>query len=284
MFSVYMHINKINHKIYIGQTSQSPELRWGKNGGGYIGCSYFYNAIQKYGWENFEHCILKENLNQDEANYWEKYYIQIFNSTNKEFGYNLQTGGRPIINSNKISLGLKKRWESLENRQNQSQKMKEYYKKLSPEEFEKIQAKKRGKNHANSKAVICKETGDKFVSIKAAADWCGLSSSPGNISSQIKGERKSAGKHPVTKEPLHWYFEQDGIEKSANIQQANKKGTKVKNLETGKIFLSMVDAGKWAGVKNNRICESCKSNGVKGAGKHPETGERLHWIYFCHKN
>ena len=46
----------------------------------------------------------------------------------------------------------------------------------------------------------------------------------------------------------------------------------------------MVEAGKWAGVKNNRICESCKSNGVKGAGKHPETGERLHWIYFCHKN
>ena len=88
MFSVYMHINKINHKIYIGQTSQSPELRWGKNGGGYTGCSYFYNAIQKYGWENFEHCILKENLNQDEANYWEKYYFQIFDSTNKEFGYN----------------------------------------------------------------------------------------------------------------------------------------------------------------------------------------------------
>ena len=42
----------------------------------------------------------------------------------------------------------------------------------------------------------------------------------------------------------------------------------------------MVEAGLWTGVKNNRICESCKSNGKKGAGKHPVTGERLHWIYF----
>ena len=278
MFTIYIHINKINHKIYVGQTCQIPEKRW-RNGEGYKGSPYFYNAIKKYGWDNFEHIILKENLTQEEANQMEKYYIQIFNSNNTNFGYNIKPGGQNV-NSEALSKKLTQRWDSLERRENYSKKMKEYYKNLSKEDFEKIQNKKRGVNHPKSKSVICKETGDKFISIREAAKWCGLENSPSNISAQIRGERKSAGKHPITKEPLHWYFEKEGIENSSEIQSSRRKGSKVQNIETNKIFNSMVEAGLWAGVKNNRICESCKSNGKKGAGKHPVTGERLHWIYF----
>ena len=62
MKTIYLHRNKINNKVYIGQTIQSPEERW-KNGNGYKGCYYFYNAIQKYGWDNFEHIILEQNNN-----------------------------------------------------------------------------------------------------------------------------------------------------------------------------------------------------------------------------
>lgn len=47
-YTIYMHKNKINGKIYIGQTSQEPKKRW-DNGRGYIDCSRFYNAILKYG-------------------------------------------------------------------------------------------------------------------------------------------------------------------------------------------------------------------------------------------
>lgn len=280
MFTIYMHINIFNHKIYIGQTSRKPEIRWGKNGDGYIGCSYFYNAIQKYGWNSFEHIILKDGLSQEEANYWEKYYIQIFKSNNRDFGYNIKSGGQGNITKEKLSSVQQKRWKVPGRKEAYSKKMKEYYKNLSKEDFEKIQAKKRGDNHPFSKAVICRETGDRFGSIREAAVWCGLINSPSNISSQIRGERKSAGKHPITKEPLHWYFEKDGVENSSKIQKPKKKGAKVQNIETGKIFNSMVEAGLWAGVKNNRICESCKSNGVKGAGKHPETKQRLHWVYL----
>ena len=57
-YCVYQHTNKINGKIYIGITCQKPEKRWGSQGRKYEECPYFWKAIQKYGWENFEHKIL----------------------------------------------------------------------------------------------------------------------------------------------------------------------------------------------------------------------------------
>ena len=60
-YTIYIHRNKINNKLYIGQTCQTPEKRW-DNGRGYKTSERFYNAIQKYGWNNFEHIILYTNL------------------------------------------------------------------------------------------------------------------------------------------------------------------------------------------------------------------------------
>jgi len=51
-YTIYIHKNKINGKVYIGQTGQDPKKRW-DNGNGYKTCSRFWNAIQKYGWDNF---------------------------------------------------------------------------------------------------------------------------------------------------------------------------------------------------------------------------------------
>ena len=45
-YCVYAHINKINGKIYIGQTKQNPNSRW-SNGYGYKHSPHFYSAIQK---------------------------------------------------------------------------------------------------------------------------------------------------------------------------------------------------------------------------------------------
>ena len=35
VWTVYMHVNKINGKKYVGITSQKPEERWKNNGIGY---------------------------------------------------------------------------------------------------------------------------------------------------------------------------------------------------------------------------------------------------------
>lgn len=90
-FTVYVHTNKINGKKYVGVTQRKPEKRW-RNGNGYER-QCFYNAILKYGWENFEHTILKTGLTQEEANYYEKYYIKEFDSLLGHNGYNAAVGG-----------------------------------------------------------------------------------------------------------------------------------------------------------------------------------------------
>lgn len=107
-YTIYMHKNKINGKVYIGQTYQTLANRWGSDGRRYKG-QIFYNAIQKYGWDNFEHIILKEGLTQEEANQQEIYYIQLYQSTNKNFGYNVTKGG----NSNTLSDKQKKQRRQL---------------------------------------------------------------------------------------------------------------------------------------------------------------------------
>lgn len=91
-YKIYKHINKTNSKIYIGITIQSPERRWRK-GEGYKNNIYFYRAIQKYGWNNFEHIVLFDNLTKEEAEYIEIELISYHNSTNPEFGYNIENGG-----------------------------------------------------------------------------------------------------------------------------------------------------------------------------------------------
>ena len=90
-YTVYMHKNKINGKVYIGITKQKPKYRWRK-GKGYKK-SIFRNAIDKYGWDNFEHIILFEHLNKEDACNKEIELIKKYNSNNKNFGYNISTGG-----------------------------------------------------------------------------------------------------------------------------------------------------------------------------------------------
>ena len=91
-YYIYKHTAP-NGKVYIGQTCQKLENRFGKNGYRYKGCTLFYNAIQKYGWDNIQHEILFEGLTQEEANKKEIELIHKYHSNNRNFGYNLQEGG-----------------------------------------------------------------------------------------------------------------------------------------------------------------------------------------------
>ena len=93
LYYVYKHTSP-SGKVYIGITSKHPpELRWA-NGNGYKrNQPHFWNAIKKYGWDNFEHEILFEGLNRKDACIKEQEMIELYDATNSENGYNQTKGG-----------------------------------------------------------------------------------------------------------------------------------------------------------------------------------------------
>lgn len=88
-YTVYMHISP-SGKRYVGITMHEVEKRWKR---GYSHNSYFNNAILKYGWNNFEHIIVAENLSHDEACKMEIELIAKYQSNQHDYGYNCSSGG-----------------------------------------------------------------------------------------------------------------------------------------------------------------------------------------------
>ena len=111
-YKIYAHINKINGKVYIGQTCyRNINQRW-RHGEGYKHSPHFYNAIQKYGWENFEHIILFEDIcGYELADAIERELIQKYQSNNSEYGYNISSGGsygRTLTDETKNKIRISK--------------------------------------------------------------------------------------------------------------------------------------------------------------------------------
>ena len=177
-YKIYMYENIINHKRYIGQTCSSLAQRAGKNGIKYKNCIYFYKAIQKYGWDNFQSYILEQNLSLDQANQKEQYWIDYYQTKDLNKGYNLKNGG---------SNGS-----------------------LSEETKQKISNSLKGINnphYGTGKKIRCINTGEIFDNASRAAQWC-INGDRNHIR-QIANHStrlKTNGKHPITKEPLSWEF------------------------------------------------------------------------------
>lgn len=105
---IYQAINLINGKSYIGKTKTSLEKRkWGHLNNAKKGVkSAFYNAIRKYGEENFKFIVIDElKLHRSSVlNDKEKYYIFLFNTIAPN-GYNMTKGGDGNDGSIKPNLG-----------------------------------------------------------------------------------------------------------------------------------------------------------------------------------
>lgn len=193
---IYLHKNKINGKCYVGQTIKDrPEKRW-QNGTGYRGNSKFSAAIQKYGWDNFEHIILEkdvpvENLNARE-NYWIDYYDTISNGYNLIYSCDDNTCHSY---SEEMRQKIRKGWTP-DLREKQSQRYKGSGNPM-------YGTSRTGKNAANKKAIVCINTGEIFPTIKEASDWYHIGK---NIFKVLKGQQKTAGEHPITHEKLKWRY------------------------------------------------------------------------------
>lgn len=90
MWCLYKHISP-SGKVYVGITN-NIKRRW--LGKGYYYClsrTKFANALQKYGWDNFQHIIIEEGLTKEEACSKEKELIAYYKKRN--LSYNITDGG-----------------------------------------------------------------------------------------------------------------------------------------------------------------------------------------------
>jgi group I intron endonuclease len=110
---IYRITNLINKKVYIGQTVQLIRKRWARhicNARKKIN-KPLYNAINKYGKENFiieeiEKCQFYNQLNERE-----RFWINFYKSTQINFGYNITDGGNQGRCPQEVydRIGLKRR-------------------------------------------------------------------------------------------------------------------------------------------------------------------------------
>lgn len=94
---LYEIVNKVNNKKYIGVTyGKTINKRWN----GHKTCMRskndlrpLYNAMRKYGLDNFEINVLMEDVPENYLNLLEQLWIKELNLTNRNKGYNLAIGG-----------------------------------------------------------------------------------------------------------------------------------------------------------------------------------------------
>lgn len=159
-YSVYKHTAP-NGKIYIGITCQKPEYRW-QNGLGYRTQSRFYRAIQKYGWDVFQHEIIADGLTREQAEQMEIELIAQYKSNEREHGYNMSEGGTggktgcTVSDDVRIRLSEKNRGENnpwYGKHHSEETRMKiskgNSGRCLSAETRRKMSESKRGENHYN---------------------------------------------------------------------------------------------------------------------------------------
>lgn len=94
---IYKYENKINHKVYIGQTTDLVNRKSSHRYKSTFVKSKFYNAVRKYGWDNFDFDIIAQVEDRDLAQLTdtldslEQKFIEDYDSFYN--GYNSTTGG-----------------------------------------------------------------------------------------------------------------------------------------------------------------------------------------------
>ena len=92
---IYKITNLITKKVYIGLSTKTLKKRWKEH----VATSKtdynhpFYNSIRFYKIENFKEEQICECFSKKELGEKEQEYIQLYNSIDRKFGYNIKPGG-----------------------------------------------------------------------------------------------------------------------------------------------------------------------------------------------
>lgn len=244
-------------KRYIGITSKKPEYRWGKNGERYLekkDGKYRHpamaNALLKYpNWSEWKHDILFQELTEESAKDIEKYLIRLYNTREYKYGYNCTDGGEGatgLIMSDEAKEKLsKKTKERLQDKTNHPMYGIHRYGEDNP--FY-------GKHHT--------EEAKKKMSEAATGLYTGE-------------KNPMYGKHHT--EETRDKMSQNHADFS---HEKHPRSMPVYCIELNEIFWGATGAENKYGISYSAISACCKhKEGYISAGKHPETGKKLHWIY-----
>lgn len=249
MYSVYKHTSP-SGKIYIGVTKQTPRKRW-QNGLGYRTQEYFYRAILKYGWDKFKHEIVYQTESYEDANSKEVELIAKYKSTNKNFGYNIESGGN-------LNKGMS---DSTKQKIRNNHATPEYRKMMArinakrwsdPEEHRKMSELTRGENNPMYGRKLTEEHKRKLKEGLAKVKFVGKSGA----------DNPMYGKH-LSEEIKKRLSEQ-------RMGEKNVRARKVLCVETQKIYGSLREAYRHTGIKHGSISSACLGKSKTAGGFHWE--------------
>lgn len=199
MYTIYMHMNKINGKVYIGKTSQDPNKRFGENLSNYLKKKpsgkfqhpVFARALLKYGAENFISMILYTGLTAEQAIMFEEDLIKKY----KGKSYNASESSTGFTSESASAI-----WLDEDLKKYASDRMRESYVGNSIAHDRAIKNHK--ENQANitagiikscGKKVKCKETEKVYETLTFYLEW--LSSKTGSTAKLLgKHAKRQAGK------------------------------------------------------------------------------------------
>ena len=293
---VYMHTNMINNKIYVGITSNSVKTRWGKNGSQYRKTQpAFYRAIRKYGWDNFEHIIFADGLSEDDAKHMEILLIALYKTNcnrykNPVCGYNLTDGGEgcsgmrhSIQTKEKLSQIAKERFSDPTNHPNYGKdglKGKDnpmygvpFFDRITDEGY-----KQWHEHH------IPYWNGRKGQQVRPDGQenyWKGK-----HLTEEAKGKLRIKALERYADKTNHpSYGKRCSEEAKQKIRDSKKNGNGTVSkpiycIELKQCFYSASNASEVLNIDASAIGKCARGNKYnKSAGKHPDTKEKLHWLY-----
>lgn len=219
MVGIYSITNIVNGKKYVGQSvnvkSRIRNHRWALNHNCHQN-DHLQKSFNKYGKDCFVFDIVCE-CQEDQLDELERFYIDLYNCIDSNFGYNSETGGnlnKHLSQEVRLKMSIMRKGENSgmwgKNHTEETKAImreKALGRHMSDEAKAKSSVSHKGKL---AKALYCIEADMVFPSSLEAAEFAGLKSRS-SIFENLAGRKSYAGRHPETGEPLHWMKLEDKI-------------------------------------------------------------------------
>ncbi|MDC4245524.1 GIY-YIG nuclease family protein [Clostridium perfringens] len=298
---IYKITNTINNKIYIGQTVNNFNKRYGANLEKFTHNQHLKNAIRKYGIDKFK--IEKEfdvAYSKEELDFLEDYYIRFFNTTNQKYGYNKMYGGSNGLHTFETKQKISKIQEKINGKKvicittnrifNSISKASRCY-NINGECIAKCCQRKISQTHnlqwlyyedylkgvkplpIKDKRIICVttqeifETMDDIIKKYSNLQISGISQCC-SLSYASHGELADGTR-------LQWLHYDDYLK---GIKPKEIIDTKVICIQTKKVFNNSKEAGEYYNIDYSHMYNNCKTR--KGYCGQLPNGIKLQWLYY----